>query len=360
MNLSLVSSRRNRIFTYVIFWVFYFLLFWFIESSFNYDYFHVFLGDLVGLPLKIIFVILVLEWLMEQYLFKKNIVLFIGFLVPIILVFALAQRLLDNYVIIDKLNPHWTKEHLIRSPAFTYNIFKYVFVASIPFNIKLFAYWTNEQKKAQRNESEKMQAELNFLRNQFHPHFIFNVLNSLYSKILSGSDDAGEIVLKISSLLRFTVYDINNATIPLEKEIGYLRDYIALQQVRFENQVEVSLIVEGSLKDKFIEPFLLIPYIENSFKYCFRESSGEGWVTILISVSDNALTLKVENSLMDMEKMELEKSFKGITNHGVGLINVKKRLELLYPDKHTLKITENQDSYFVWLRLNLLPNGEKI
>lgn len=356
MNLSFISTRRNRIYSYCVYWMLYFLLFWLIESSHKQDYLNVFKGNITGLPLKIFFVILVLEWQMEKYLFKNNTAVFILLYLILLLIFSFLQRVIDNYIIIDYINPGWTKEPLIKSPAFLYNVIKYTFVAAIPFNIKLFAYWSSEQKRAQQNEAKKMQAELNFLRNQFHPHFIFNVLNSLYSKILNGSPTAGDIVLKISSLLRFTIYDINTATISLDKEINYLEDYIALQRIRFDRQLEVSFTVDGDVTNKIIEPFLIIPFIENSFKYCINGDTETGWITIFIALKDDTLTVKIENSLPGNHPATKNRSNDKLNESGIGLQNVKKRLDLLYPDSHTLKITEDADSFFVSLKLKLQSN----
>jgi LytS/YehU family sensor histidine kinase len=217
--------------------------------------------------------------------------------------------------------------------------------------MKLFSYWLKEEQKAHAIREEKSQAELNFLRNQFHPHFIFNALNSLYSKILSKSEQSADIVLKISSLLRFSIYDINARAVALEKEISYLKDYIALQRIRFDKRLDLSFTIEGSPENKIIEPFIIIPFIENSFKYCMGEHSAMGWITISISIADDWITLKVENSKDD--SIDYTRSSPPGSSNGVGLDNVKRRLQLLYPDDHTLKITNTEDSYFVFLKFKL-------
>lgn len=340
-------------YAYVVYWVMYFVLFWLIESAFNQDYYHVFLANSVGLPLKIIFVTIVLELLMERFLFRDKLLLFILFFLPLLLLFAFLQRVVDNEVIIDYILKDWEKQPLVASPAYVYNLIKYSFVTAIPFTARLFAQWTAEQKRVQAIEAEKLQAELDFLRNQFHPHFIFNVLNSLYSKILSGSPDAAGIVLKVSSLLRFTTYDINTPTIPLEKEIGYLKDFIALQRTRFGNNLDISFSTDGPVENGTIEPFLIIPFIENSFKHCISGESSTGWITIHIAVAGDWLTVKVENSVAGTGTGDKQPAPGTDNNRGVGLLNVRKRLALLYPGTHTLKINEDADSFFVLLKIKL-------
>ncbi len=352
--LAIDKFKKSRV--YFFYWLGYLLFFTFIQGGFNHEYGTAFLTELISLPLKIIFVSLVSETLMKRLLFQRKSTLYIASYLPLLLLFAFLQRMADNYINL-RYFLHWAEQPLLEPGPYVHNILKFQFVAAIPFSYKLFSYWAREKNKTYIAEGEKMQAELNFLRNQFHPHFIFNVLNSLYSKILNKSEDSADIVLKISSLIRFTLYDINTPQISIEKEIIYLKDYIALQRIRFDKQLDLSFTITGDYNNKFIEPFLIIPFVENSFKYCIDETSGYGWITIYISVIDDWLTLKVENSIADTQLKE-EEAPSQLNNHGIGLNNVKRRLQLSYPDMHTLKIVKSEDSFFISLKLKLYAGNQ--
>lgn len=339
----------------ILYWVLYVLFFTIMQPGIEYTYLTSFYIELIGLPLKIIFVTIVLKLLMERFLFNNKIGLFVIYYILILLLFVFLQRIIDNYINIDYFLAGWSRQPLLSYPSLLYNIIKFQFVATIPFSIKLFTYWSEEQRKAHAIREEKSQAELNFLRNQFHPHFIFNALNSLYSKILSKSEESADIVLKISSLLRFSIYDINAKAVSLDKEISYLKDYISLQRIRFDKQLDLSFTIEGDTENKIVEPFLIMPFVENSFKYCIGEQSATGWITISISILDDWLTFKIENS-KDETTNHSQLHHPELNSNGVGLNNVKRRLQLLYPGNHTLKITSSEDSFFVFLKFKLDTN----
>ena len=154
----------------------------------------------------------------------------------------------------------------------------------------------------------------------------------------------------ISDFLRYSVYEVNTKHIPLETEIEYLKNYISLQQLRFDNRLELSFSTNGITKDQVIEPFLILPFIENSFKYCLDDVNSEAWITISITTSEEWLVIKIENSLpsdfLNNEKTETPYS-------GVGIVNVKRRLELLYPNQHILTIKNEVDSFFVSLKIKI-------
>lgn len=333
----------------VIYWIVYFFTIGLIEAGPQGDYYHALVGGLASLPVKIFFVYIVLEILLDKLLLKRKIVQFSVSYLLLLITFGILLRLVDNYVILNYVLTEWEKAPLLLAPPYLYAIIKLQFAATIPLGFKLFSYWSDEKVKSGKAEAARMQAELVFLRNQFHPHFIFNVLNSLYSKILTKSDESADLVLKISSLLRFSVYDANTRLIPLKKEICYLEDYIALQRIRFGRQLSLSFTVKGSTANKILPPFLIIPFIENCFKHGGLGENGEtGWITIFITINDDLLTAKIENSvaLASGQKDRGDKI-------GVGLDNVRQRLDLLYPGSFNLNIREKEDSYFVSLTLKL-------
>ncbi len=346
--IDIPRSRWGKKSVYAIYWVFYVLLFGFIQAGPYHDYRNAFASELISLPMRVLFVAIVLEVLVEQFLFKKKVWLFIVIYIPMILSFAVIQRWIDNTFILEYFLTHWQKEPLLSISPYIYSVIKLQFVVTIPFSVKLFYNWVTEQHRSMRMAEEKTQAELIILRNQFHPHFIFNVLNTLYAKTVFTSPESAEIISRMSSLLRFSIYEINTRLIPLEKEIQYLEDYISLQKARFEHRQQISFHIDGQPENKFLEPFILMAFVENSFKHCMPNEHGDNWITISISIQQEWLTAKIENSAI--------KGYSGQQlsgGGGVGLENVKRRLNLIYGEQHTLKITQDEDSYFVYLKLKL-------
>jgi two-component system, LytTR family, sensor kinase len=341
-------KQLNTKTNFFIYWAFYLLLFTFMQVGQG-SYLQSFGIEIIVLPFKMAFVFLVTHFMMKKYLFRQKLSKFLSVYLLSLLGFAFLHRLLENHVILEYFLTSWSKESIFSSFPLFLNIIKIQFAVAIPFAITLIDHWSMEQKKRSIIEKEKMEAELSFLRNQFHPHFIFNILNSLYSKILSNSPESADIVIKISSLLRYTIYDINTSIISIEKEVNYLKDYISLQKLRFDKRLELSFITNGDLKTKKIEPYLLIPLVENSFKHCSAEGDEICWITINISVLDDYLTLKIENSTSSEEGKEKQDS----NSSGVGLENVRRRLDLLYPNEHSLKATKNEGSFFVSLKIKL-------
>lgn len=214
--------------------------------------------------------------------------------------------------------------------------------------LKFAKKWFVHQRETQVLEREKLQAELKFLKAQINPHFLFNTLNNLYSLTLKKSDQAPDMVLKLSEMMRYMLYHSNERIVPLEKEITYMRNYIDLEQMRKLDKAEVSFEVDDDYEGKMIAPLLLIPFLENSFKHGISHNTSPGWVRVKMQIDDNRLNFVIENS----KPKNGHKHING-TDHGVGLKNVKRRLDLLYPDNYTLKIEDTPDHYKTELKLNL-------
>jgi len=225
-------------------------------------------------------------------------------------------------------------------------IFNYPTVVGFALAIKLLKRWYSKQQETQIIIREKINAELQLLKSQVHPHFLFNTLNNIYSFILNGSDKAPGMIKKPSSLLNYILHDCNQQLVSLEKELSMIQDYIALEQVRYGERLNLSMHIQGSPKDKMISPLLLIPFVENSFKHGTSRMLIHPWVKLDIYVERDFLEFKISNN-------KPEQQSNGLGKKGIGLNNVKKRLDLLYPATHTLNIVENEMSFDVFLRVKL-------
>ncbi len=235
-----------------------------------------------------------------------------------------------------------------RSLAFPHILRNTGFLA-LSFGYRYFKDWQHLLKKQTREQTllaEKTKVELNFLKSQVNPHFLFNSLNNIYAITERNNDsEASEAITKLSNLMRFMIYDSQAEFINLKEEVKYIQDYIEIQQLRYaDEEVIVNLKVNGDLHKSKVSPFMLIPFVENAFKYgvAIHQSSI---IKIGISVEEDKLHFNVRNKILNTT-----------SNHvysGIGIDNVKKRLELVYPDKYHLDIQKDNECFDVNLRIQL-------
>lgn len=206
--------------------------------------------------------------------------------------------------------------------------------------IKLSKSWYTLQQV----EKEKLSLELNSLKTQINPHFLFNSLNSIYSQALAKSDQTSETVLELSNLLRYMLYEVEEDKVPLVKEVEMLENYIELQKLRLEDGSKVEFAVQGDLEKVVIAPLLLFPLVENAFKHGMKDSSEHLLITIKLKVG-SSISFSILNKVGQIDDMEKGKY------GGIGLENVKRRLELIYPDRHEFEIQKTETDFQVNLTL---------
>ena len=203
------------------------------------------------------------------------------------------------------------------------------------------------QKYIEVIEKEKMKNELDFLKAQFNPHFLFNSINSIYGNINKSNSTAREMLLTFSEMLRYQLYECNTSVISIEKEISYIRNYISLQQIRKPENLSIQLNVSEDVRGITIAPLIFMAFIENSFKYVSNHEDRLNEVQISLARSNNQLFFKTFNTKENVNGREM------IDPGGIGIANVKRRLELLYPGKHALMIQNNDHSFEVMLNLEV-------
>ena len=223
-------------------------------------------------------------------------------------------------------------------------VFASIFIIST--GIRIIKEWYGAEQENKQIQLEKTTAELSFLKAQINPHFLFNTLNNIYSLSVKKSEATSEAILLLADMMRYVLSDAQNDHVPLQAEIAYLSKYIDLQKLRLTNKVTIAYEVNGDTNSNVIAPLILVPFIENAFK--FGISTHEpSTIFILIEVGDDMLKMKVINKLFPQTNLIAKSS-------GIGLVNVKRRLSLLYPDKHRLKIDPDKEgSYIVELEINL-------
>ncbi|HYC27674.1 MAG TPA: sensor histidine kinase, partial [Chitinophagaceae bacterium] len=193
-------------------------------------------------------------------------------------------------------------------------------------------------------EKEKVAAQLQLLKAQLHPHFLFNTLNNIYSFALESSPKTPQMILKLSSLLSYMLYECRTDEVLLEKEVEIMKNYIDLEKERYGDKIEISVNIEGDIEDKYITPLLILPFLENAFKHGTSEQLERPWMSVDIAVKGHVLNCKVVNSKNDVVPFG---------ENGVGIANVKKRLQLLYAGKYDLKLADEGDFFVVTLLLQL-------
>lgn len=212
--------------------------------------------------------------------------------------------------------------------------------------IKLVKYAYEGQRRTKQLSREKLEAELKFLKAQIHPHFLFNTLNNLYALTLKKSDQAPEMIMKLSELLDYMIYQSNADRVSLEQEVHLLRNYLALEQIRYGERLQVSLDIEGNVAGKQIAPLLILPFVENSFKHGISKQGSNAWIRIRLEVSSPGMNITIENSQPDSPAANPAGN-----HHGIGLQNAQKRLELMYPGRYNLSVENRVASYRVRLEL---------
>jgi hypothetical protein len=214
---------------------------------------------------------------------------------------------------------------------------------------KITLDWYKNLREKQELQTQTMQSELRFLKSQINPHFLFNTLNSLYALTLKKSDEAPEIVLKLSEMMRYMLYECNERWVPLSKEVAYIGNYLDLERLRQGKNVDIRFGIEGNVSDQKIAPLMFIPFIENCFKHGLGHQISKGFVRIVLKVDDNQIRFFVENSKPDNIPLQIRHARSG----GIGLANVRRRLDLLYPDRYKLDIEDGPKTYAVHLKMLL-------
>lgn len=224
--------------------------------------------------------------------------------------------------------------------------FPLLFTAAISITIEFFELAQTRSRENELLAQEQVTTELKFLKNQINPHFLFNALNNIYSLSMLGSPKTPESIAQLSDILRYVIYDCQKDRVPLQKEIDYIHDYVHLFQLKKEGGLNIQLDMPENAGPLQVPPILFIPFIENALKHSHIERGADSWVRIELKILDQKLQLLVANSVPEEWLVKDETG-------GVGLKNVKRRLELLFPNKYYLDINQVQQVFTVQLSLDL-------
>jgi sensor histidine kinase YesM len=302
--------------------------------------------DLEWLPLEFATVYSFLYGLLPLLLKGQLKKFFPGLIIWFALVFV-ATNILHYYVLIP-LNtgmPLFDFNSVNAERFSMVNFMMFLSYTCVAASLKLLRYWYRKETNNQQLAKETMVAELQLLKAQVHPHFLFNTLNNLYSLTLKKSARSPEVVLKLSELLRYMLQECTATEVPVEKEVRMIENYIELEKLRYGKRLDIRMNVTGSYHEKNIAPLLLIPFVENAFKHGSAEQEGNAFIDISLHVDHELLSFSVRNSRSEPSSPAMF--------GGIGLTNVRKRLQLIYPGQYQLIVLPQNDIYEVKLLIYL-------
>ena len=346
------SPLQNWLLRHVAFWtVFVVIIAAGVGHLQNTPFLQSFSGTLVWLPYQIGMAYILLYGIIPRFLQKKYQTALL-LLVSWLLLGILGNFLFRYFVFIPfrtRTRPFSDPTNSTYRTAFTVNSYiltnAIAFVAVIP---KILRYYYQKEQSNQQLLRETRTIELQLLKSQVHPHFLFNTLNNLYSLTQKQSDQAPEIVLKLAGLLHYMMYECNVPEVYLIKEMAVIQDYMELERLRYGKRLTIRTQIEGDLEQKKIAPLLLIPFVENAFKHGAAEQVHQACIDLQLIVKENSMLFELVNNQNVPEK--------GFSNHpegGIGLKNVKKRLDLIYPNQHDLTIESQKEKFIVVLKIAL-------
>ncbi len=312
------------------------------------DFVSILLQSMLTLPVDVLATYFTVYGLYKWFLFRKKYLLFALVLTGSAVFFIVLQRIILFNLTYPIFFPGRQTAYAFLDINWFYSFTNIYLVVAVVSVIKLSKISFEQQKNAQELDQERIAAELKFLKSQIHPHFLFNTLNNLYALTLDKSDKAPEVVLKLSDLLNYMLYECNEPYVLVTKETKLIENYLSLERIRYGDQLDLDFQVTGEVIGKRLAPMLLLPFIENAFKHGVSKVRKNPSVRIRLEISGNDLNFSVTNSLALMPDTDIS----GYTE-GIGLKNVQRRLDLLYPGKHKLDIGQTDHEFSIHLKIIL-------
>lgn len=353
MNLSQIFTKKtDGISTkhHLVFWLIYFTFNTLRWGSYYGDFGLSLKGNLVEFPIHIALCYFTIYLLIPKLIYKRKFILFSGILILLIFGFSFFKYQLTFWFISHNVWPEGPE----KTTAFTFNyalvmMLGEFYVLSFVTAIKITADFLRESSRAVRLEKLQVETELRFLRSQISPHFFFNTLNNIYSLSLEQSTKTPDVVLKLSELMRYLVYETKPNKQSLKKELRCIENYLDLERIRYGDLLKINLSISGDIEGKKIAPMLLIPFVENAFKHGANKNIGAVCIKIDFIIKDGFLYFRIRNTATS------ESYIPKLENvGGIGIENVKKRLELGYAkEEYQLEIHNLKNEFIVDLKLKL-------
>jgi two-component system LytT family sensor kinase len=293
--------------------------------------------------------------LVPAFLLKNNTAYYFVIIIAIVVTIVLINSWMETAFIVNSQDrvPEMLKLPRFRNPGQVRHIDTLTIIISalvivIGTSMTVIQKWQKDKQERAELEKDKVTSELSFLKAQINPHFFFNTLNNIYALTKVDADEAGKAIHQLSRMMRYLLYETQQGPTMLSQEIAFVKDYISLMQLRLTDVVRVVFDAPTHLLDMPMAPMMLLPFVENAFKHGVS-ATQQSHIYIMVTQKDSVLDMTVKNSIMKDKSLSLD------TNSGIGLVNTRRRLDLLYPGKYKLDICELNacDEYSVHLMLDL-------
>ena len=345
---KLVADFKIPIRYHIGFWLVYFVFNIFRFASINNDYWYSLKSNLVEFPLNIAITYITIYYLIPKFILTKKYFQFLIWLLVLLFVFYFIRTGLNYLLVTESIWPEAQgNQEAFSLIHFIEIMIGSIYVIALVSAIKLTFDWISEKTRNDELRKSKLETELNFLKSQIQPHFFFNTLNNLYALVIKNSPNAADVVMKLSEIMQYVLYEVKEPKISLLKSINYLYSYLELEKLRYGDSVQSQINIKGTIDEIEIPPLLFLPFIEN----CFKHGTAKGRdinVVIDFEVKDNFLYFTVVNSIAKVKTNE--------SPHGIGIQNVKRRLQLLYGNNYSLKTGYSENVFEVVLKLPIDEN----
>jgi len=311
-------------------------IFTFVEGGYYNNFKEAFYLELVYLPFRLAVVYLNYFYLLQHFLLKKQLGKYIVYTVLSIVLAGTLYRVVTFYHFSAIIFPDYDQGPFWQAYRFVQCFMIITSPMIFLIGLTIVSKWVNTERRAELLEKEKLKAELSYLRSQINPHFFFNTLNNLYGLALQKSDRTHEVVMKLSELMSYILYEADREKVLLTKEIDQIERYIALERIRYNHRFDVRLHTFGDIEDVYIPPLLLLPFIENSFKHGINKHSAGGAITVEVGLTSGMFKFKCSNTISN--EVNANKNHSG--------------LGIIFPQSHELKYAEINNEYVVQLLLN--------
>jgi len=365
------ENKSDRIKRHVVFWIVWLLYFGFLHAANSFGlkeiyYFqnipYAMLESLLLLMPHLFLTYLLLLFVLPRYLMKGKYLVSILWVIILVIITAFINLNLTSKInppVLSNILPPQFHVNTQRQASASFfmglvNAFKGgISIAAIAVSIKMIKFWYLKEQRNLQLVKENTEAQLQLLTAQVHPHFLFNTLNNIYSQTQTTSPTGSKMIMELSDLLRYILYEGRKQLVPLKMELQMVLEYINLEKIRYGNKLDVHYLITDNTEDIFIAPLLLIPFVENCFKHGASNILQHPWINLTIELKDTTLVMKLMNG-----KPPTVPENDG--RQGIGINNVRKRLELLYQDVHELLIREEEEVFVVDLKVKLVRIKETI
>ncbi len=340
-----INIKLSRFAWHVLFWIAILIYHTFYRGRFDEHYMLRALGYLASIPFDMIATYFSLYYLLPKFLMKQKYFKFFLYFILTTIPILYCEYLIFYYFQYPLRNPDKDIVFNFFNQSLILSLFVSVYSVTISaISIKLLKAWYASQQEKKDLLNQSLISELALLRSQVNPHFLFNTLNNIDSLVMRDPDRASNAIIKLSEIMRYMLYDSNTEFVPLDKELDYIESFIALQQLRLKNKAHTKFTVHGDPKGIMIPPMLFVSFVENAYKHGSKQKNKPG-VIISVNISGNTITFEVINSYSENTIQTKDET------GGIGMQNVRRRLDLLYKDKHGLIVKKENGEYRVVLKL---------